>query len=157
MRLGPRFVAVCCAIGLGVSPSMAGSREQAAPFATVVGSVWDARDRGVPEALVRLRNVTTGRAAGTARTDGTGQFRFERVAPGTFAAEVLDGLGSVVAIGQTFSVAAGETAATFVRLGGRPRWFAGFFGNAAAAAIATAAGIGVTAIAPTGQPVSGVR
>jgi hypothetical protein len=43
---------------------------------------------------------------------------------------------------------------TFIRLGARLRLFSGFFTSAAAAAVASAAGLGVTAVAPTGQDVS---
>lgn len=123
----------------------------------IVGLVVDARDKGVPEARVRLRNVTSGKIEGTGHSNAAGQFTFENVGGGGYIVEVVDRAGTIVAVGRTFAVTPGETATTIVRLAGRTRWFPGFFGNAAAAAVATAATLGVTAVAPTGQAVSGVR
>ena len=60
----------------------------------------------------------------------------------------------LLAVGQVFTIAPGETVATFVRLGTKLPWFAGFFSNAAAAAITAAASEGVTALAPVARPVS---
>jgi hypothetical protein len=111
----------------------------------------------VPEARVRLRNLTSGRIEGSKHSDAAGQFTFDNVLRGSYIVEVVDRAGSIVAVGRTFAVTPGETATTIVRLAGRTRWFSGFFGNAAAAAVATAAALGVTAVAPTGQAVSGVR
>ena len=71
--------------------------------------------------------------------------------------ELVDDSGKVLAVGRAFMVAAGETVATFVRLGARVPWFAGFFENAAAAATSSAASLGVTALAPVAPPVSAKR
>jgi hypothetical protein len=153
-------VAACCA-AVFVCPARAVDGVHASEDAPVPGavvcSVIDARDNGVPDAALRLRNVTTGRIDATGRSNDEGRFTFERVGRGSYIVEVVDREGAIVAIGRTFTVAPGETAATVVRLAGRTRWFAGFFGNAAAAAVASAAALGVTAVAPTGQAVSGVR
>ena len=43
---------------------------------------------------------------------------------------------------------------TSVRLRARPPWFSGFFGNAAAAAIAAASSVGITAVGSNGLPAS---
>lgn len=154
-------VAACCALALVVSsgPALhgAGTPEDPPAVGAVAGSVLDALDKGVPEAALRLRNVASGRIQATGRSNGAGQFTFEKVAGGSYIVEVVDRSGGIVAVGQTFTVVPGETAITLVRLAGRTRWFAGFFANAAAAAVASASAIGVTAVAPTGQPVSGVR
>ena len=53
-----------------------------------------------------------------------------------------------------FGVGADETVATFIRLGTRVPWYSGFFTNAAAAALAAAASLGVTAVGDGGQPAS---
>jgi hypothetical protein len=52
------------------------------------------------------------------------------------------------------TVGSGDTVATFIRLANRAGFFDKFFGNAAAAALATAASLGVTAIGDGGQPAS---
>jgi hypothetical protein len=62
----------------------------------------------------------------------------------------------VLGVGQTFVIGAADTVATFVRLGSKVPWFSGFFNNAAAGAVATAATVGVTAVSP-GQPSSAGR
>jgi hypothetical protein len=61
----------------------------------------------------------------------------------------------VLAIGDLFSVTAGDQATTLVRLSSKTPWVAGFFGNAAAAAIAAASTLGVTAVGSSGSPASG--
>jgi hypothetical protein len=57
-------------------------------------------------------------------------------------------------VGHAFVIAPGETVATFVRLGTKVPWFTGFFNNAASAVASTAAGLGVTAIAPVQLPLT---
>ena len=60
----------------------------------------------------------------------------------------------MLAVGDLFGVTAGSQATTIVRLSAKTPWFAGFFGNAAAAAIAAASTLGVTAIGSNGSPAS---
>lgn len=121
---------------------------------TILGTVWDTRNNAVPDAMVRLRNLTTGKVEATTRASQAGQFTFQTVEGGNYVLELVDDQGRVIAVGQMFSVAPGETVATFVRLGARVRWFAGFFNNAAASAVSSAAGLGLTAVSATGQPTS---
>jgi hypothetical protein len=80
--------------------------------------------------------------------NASGQFAFTGIESGTYVVELVSERGKVLTLGHTFTVAPGETIATFVRLGTRVPWFNGFFSNAAAAASSTAASTGVTAIAP---------
>ncbi len=134
-----------------VRPALAGRSSAAG---TILGTVWDAQNHAVPDAVVRLRNLTTGRIEATTRASQAGQFTFQNVEGGNYVLELVDDQGRVIAIGQTFSVAPGETVATFVRLGARVPWFAGFFNNAAASAVSSAAGLGLTAVSATGQPAS---
>lgn len=124
---------------------------------TVLGSVWNERNEGVPNARVRLRNLSTGRIEATVRADANGQFTFEGLQPGTYVLECVNDQGKVLALGQNFAMLPNDTIATFIRLGARVPWFADFFGNAAATAVSTAASLGVTAVAPTGQPDSPER
>ncbi len=138
----------------GPGPAPAGH----SPIAgTILGAVWDAQSVPVPDALVRLRNLTTTRIEATTRAGGTGRFAFQHVEGGDYVLELVSDGGRVVAVGQTFSVAPGETVATFLRLGARVPWFSGFFNNAAASAVASAASLGLTAVSTTGQPASPTR
>ena len=94
--------------------------------------------------------------ARVARTvsDGDGRFRFEGVDPGAYVVELLSLEDKVLAVGDLFGVLAGGQATTLVRLSSKAPWFAGFFGNAAAAAIAAASTLGVTAVGSNGSPAS---
>jgi hypothetical protein len=122
--------------------------------ASVVGSAWNADSTGIAGARLRLRNVATGKIVAATRANDAGQFRFPGVADGSYVIELVDEGGKILALGHVFAVSHGETVATFVRIGTHVPWFTGFFSNAAAAAIATAASEGVTALAPVARPAS---
>jgi hypothetical protein len=122
--------------------------------ATVTGSVWTGENLPVADATVRLRNVHTGRIESTMKSDAAGRFRFDRIEGGSYVIEVVDDKDEVIAVSPAVAVAPGETVATFVRLGAQRPWFSGILTNAATAAVTTAAGLGVTALAPTGEPLS---
>lgn len=148
----------CTAAGSAAPPRPVkagiGSAARSGTAGTILGTVWDAQSQPIADAQVRLRNLTTGKVEATARAGQSGQFTFQNVEGGNYVLELLNDEGRVVAVGQTFSVAPVETVATFVRLGARLPWFSGFFNNAAASAVSTAAGLGLTAVGVTGQPVS---
>src|SRR4051794_3396765 len=121
---------------------------------SIVGVAWNADNTPLPGARVRLRNVVTGKIASAAVADAAGRFTFGGVETGAYLIELVTDAGKIVAVSHTFSVAAGETVATFVRASTKAPWFNGFFGNAASAIAATAASAGVTAIAPDAKPCS---
>lgn len=120
----------------------------------VIGSAWKSDTQPYPDARIRLRDVETGRAVARTISDGDGRFRFEGCEPGVYVVELLSSEDKVLAVGDLFGVAAGAQATTLVRLGSKAPWFAGFFGNAAAAAIAAASTLGVTAVGSNGTPTS---
>jgi hypothetical protein len=86
--------------------------------------------------------------------DELGRFTFLKVAAGSYIVELVDDNHNVLALGEMFSIGPTETVATFIRLGTATAWYGGFFGNAAIAAIAAAATVGVTALGNGGQPAS---
>ena len=126
-----------------------------ATFGAVIGTAWKGDTTPYPQARIRLRNVETGRAVARTVSDADGRFRFERVDPGAYVVELASNEDKVLAIGDLFSVTAGDQATTLVRLSSKAPWVAGFFGNAAAAAIAAASTLGVTAVGSNGSPASG--
>jgi hypothetical protein len=129
----------------------------AARSTSILGSAWNADNSPIPSARLRLRNAITGRIEATTIADAAGQFTFSNIEGGTYIVELVNDGGRVLTVGHAFMVAPGETVATFVRLGARVPWFAGFFQNAAAAATSSAASLGVTALAPVAPPVSAKR
>jgi hypothetical protein len=124
--------------------------------ATIVGYIWSADSAPIPSATLRLRDLSFGGVARTTYSNENGEFTFEDVGESTYVVEYVDAHGKVLAVGSPFGVTAGETVSTLIRLGAR-RFAGGFFTNAAAAVVASAASIGVTAVVPTGRPVSPTR
>ncbi len=144
-----------------VTPRVGPAPVRGAPVAAgtrVMGFAWTATNAPLPNAAVQLRNVTSGRVEARAVTDSSGEFVFENVeGNATYVVELLDERGRVVAVGQPFALAPGETVATFVRLVARRPWFAGWWRDTAAAVVASASSLGIAAVAPPEQPASARR
>jgi hypothetical protein len=121
---------------------------------TVTGTVWQRDDSPVPDAQLQLRDVASGKVSMTTHGDESGRFTFQKVSPGSYIVELVDRSENVLALGQMFTIGPVETVATFIRLGTALPWYNGFFSNAAAAALASAAALGVTAIGDGEQPAS---
>jgi hypothetical protein len=115
---------------------------------SIMGVAWNADNTPIPGAKLRLRNVLSGRIVATVVANGLGQFAFNDVESGSYVIELVSDDGKILAVGHTFTVAPGETVATFVRLAAKAPWFSGFFGNSASAIASAAAAAGVTAVAP---------
>lgn len=141
--------------GVAASDTMSPARGPAATSASIIGSVWRDGNVAVPGARVRLRNYATGRLADTTQANDVGRFVFRNLEGGHYLLEVVNETGKVLAIGQPLAVGPGVTVATFLRLGSRKPWFAGFFQNVAAASVSTASSLGVTAIAVENDPCRG--
>src|SRR5687768_1621024 len=141
--------------GVAASDSIGTGRGPAATSAAIIGSVWRDGNVAVPGARVRLRNYATGRLTDTTQANELGRFVFRNLEGGHYLLEVVSETGRVLAIGQPLAIGPGETVATFLRLGSRAPWFAGFFRNAAAASVSTASSLGVTAIAVETDPCRG--
>jgi len=114
----------------------------------IVGSAWNVDNSPIKFANLRLRDVVEGRIAAITKANEVGEFTFEDVAAGSYLVELVNESGKVETIGQVFTIAPGETVATFVRLNSRVPWIATFFKNTAGAVAATAATAGITALAP---------
>lgn len=124
---------------------------------TILGTAWEADNTPIHQAHVRLRNVITGRIDATATGDDGGRFEFANVESGSYLVELVNESGKIQVVGHVFTIAQGETVATFVRLTAKVPWFTGFFGNTLSAVSSTAASEGVTALAPVARPVSANR
>jgi len=160
-----KFAGIVLTAFILAGSSMAGASPQArldaragmggAPprLATIVmGSAWNQDNTPIAAARVQLRNLTDGKIVATTVADEAGKFTYANIEPGTYAVELVGANGKIITVGQAFVIAQGETVATFVRIGSKAPWFAGFFNSAAAAVSATAASQGVTALAPVQLP-----
>jgi hypothetical protein len=121
---------------------------------TIMGTAWKADNTPIRLAQLRLRNLVTGRVEATTTSNDAGQFVFENVESGNYVVELLNEAGKVQIVGHPFTIAQGETVATFVRAGTKVPWFNGFFGNSVSAVASTAASEGITALAPVTRAVS---
>ena len=138
---------------------------------SVVGSVWSQND-GVPDLVVRLRDLVLGEVWELTRTNDGGDFAFEQVPQGTYLLEVSEEEnGDPLALGDIFTIGPNETVAVFVNLPAPMGWastlaamlgaggaaqvnadeserrgLGGTFASAMAALVGTAAGAGVTGL-----------
>jgi Carboxypeptidase regulatory-like domain len=83
---------------------------------TVTGTVVHHDDTPVPNARLRLRDVTTGQIVQTTEGNDAGRFTFLRVPPGSYVVELVDRRGGVLAVGQMFGLGPLETVTTLIRL-----------------------------------------
>jgi hypothetical protein len=118
---------------------------------TILGAAWNADSTPIKGAHLRLRNVVTGKIEGVTKANEAGQFTFENIEGGSYVVELVTESGHVLTVGHVFTIARGETVATFVRLAPKVPWAQGFFSSSAAAVAATAATEGIAAITPTGR------
>lgn len=132
------------------------SRGWAGPADTGVvrGVAWTSDNSPIPNANVRLRNIDTGRVVAASETSTNGQFIFAGVARGSYLVELVSDNGKVLAVGPAFGIEPEQTVSTVVRLPTRRSWYAGMFSNTAAAVIAAASSVGLTAVGTHGPPVS---
>jgi hypothetical protein len=121
---------------------------------TVVGTAWQADSTPSPDATIVLRNLQDGRQMAITVTDARGEFSFAPVPRGLYVVEWRNKRGHVLAAGEPFTMDDGAIVRTSVRLRAKAPWFHGFFGNAAAAAIAAASSFGITAVGSNGLPAS---
>jgi hypothetical protein len=126
-----------------VAPAASGTRATA-----IVGSAWNVDNSPIKFANLRLRDVVEGRIEALARANDAGEFTFENVPGGSYVVELLNDSGKVETVGHVFTIAPGETVATFVRLNVKVPWITAFFKNTAGVVAATAGSAGITALAP---------
>lgn len=137
-----------------VGPTSAAGASFGTRATAILGAAWTAENAPIKRANLRLRNVVSGKVQATAVANDAGQFAFENVPGGSYVVELVNGSGHIEVVGHVFSIAPGQTVATFVRTGTKVPWFNGFFNNIVSSVASTAASQGVTAIAPVARAVS---
>lgn len=130
-----------------------GSRVAGAAFGgtrvtSILGAAWNVDNTPIKEATLRLRNVVTGKIEAVVKGNEVGQFAFVNVNGGSYVVELVTASGKIQTVGHVFTIAPGETVATFVRVGTKVPWGTAFFNNTASAVSSSAASEGITAIAP---------
>jgi hypothetical protein len=122
---------------------------------SVVGYLWTANNSAIPNATVQLRNTVTGQVEFFTQSNAIGEFTFNNVAGGSYVIEYAsEQAGSLLALGHPFTVAPGETVATFVRMSNAlPVFIPDVTGNVVASAIQSAASAGVTTVVTPIAPV----
>ncbi len=123
---------------------------------SIVGYLWTANNSAIPDATVQLRNTLTGRIELVAQTNAAGEFAFNNVAGGSYVIEYAsEQAGSALAaLGHPFTVAPGQTVATFVRMSNAlPILIPDVAGNIAASVVQAATSAGVTAVVTPIAPV----
>lgn len=141
--------------GTTVATSNSRVRAGAGTSGTIImGSAWTSANTPIAGAHVQLRNVVNGKIVANAIADEDGKFAFTDLESGSYDVELVNESGKILTVGHMFSIAPGESVATFVRLGAKAPWFVGFFGNASSAVTSAAASHGVTALAPVQLPLS---
>jgi hypothetical protein len=91
------------ALGVPTSAFAAGPRVNS----SVAGMAKDSTGKPLANATVRLRNVLTGKLAGSTRTSIAGSFTFENLASGNYVVESLNSAGRVMAASASVDVAPG--------------------------------------------------
>ncbi len=133
----------------------AGANAAAGRSTSVVGYLWTANNSAVANAPVQLRNTVTGQIDFVTQSNAIGEFTFNNVAGGSYVIEYAsDQAGSLLALGHPFTVAPGETVATFVRMANAlPVLMQDVTGNIAASVIQSATSAGVTTMVTPIAPV----
>ena len=106
----------------------AAAGSQAGARATAVsGYLWTANNSPISNVTVQLRNTVNGQVEMLTKTNQVGEFLFQDMKGGSYVIEYVDSAsqtaatsaatnaGGVIAVGSPFTVAPGETVATFVR------------------------------------------
>lgn len=147
--------AFCLLAGCALVSTLVCGSASAGPVETGVvrGVVWSGDNSPIPHASVRLRNIETGRVVAASETSSEGRFVFLEIARSSYLVELMAENGKVRAVGPAFRIEPGQTVSTYVRLPTR-RWYSGMFSNAAAAVIAAASSVGLTAVGTDGPPIS---
>jgi hypothetical protein len=133
---------------VAIGSRVAGASLGGARLTSILGAAWNVDNTPIKAANLRLRNVVTGKIEALTKANEAGQFAFENVTGGSYVVELLTPSGKVQTVGHVFTIAPGETVATFVRVGTKVPWGTAFFNNTASVISSSAASEGITAIAP---------
>jgi hypothetical protein len=107
------------------------------------GTVLDANSQPVPNVTVRLRNVKTKKVEQQSTVNHAGEFSFVAPTQVSYAVEIVDQAGHVIAVGNVMAQA-GVVTRTVVSLAAHVPSVAGVLGEAAGAVVSAVSSIGIT-------------
>jgi hypothetical protein len=111
------------------------------------GTAVDRDASPLPNATVRLRNLSSGNIDKVLTADQAGEFTFIVQPDIPYVVEIADQAGKVLAIGNVVTAQAGEVAGSVVAVPVRlPVAVAGLMGNTAGSVVSAASGAGITAL-----------
>ena len=99
---------------LGAPMASAAVRKPADAQGTVNGVAQGADKKPLPNYTVQVRNVKTGKIAGTTTSTSAGSFSFAGLDAANYVIEVVDAAGKVVGLSSTITVGAGLTVSVTV-------------------------------------------
>jgi Carboxypeptidase regulatory-like domain len=143
------------AIGTVGSTQLSAAAGQTAAAGSLSGTASSSSGQAMANAVVQLRNLSTGQLTGTTTSNALGQFSFVGLNSGNYAVEVVNAAGQIVGTSASVTVSAGAavtgvgvTASTAVAAAGVGAGAAsGVAAGGAAASTTTAAMIGAAAAA----------
>ena len=95
-------------------PGPAGTAVQNPATIAINGTVITSAGQPLPNAMIRARNLLTGRIAGTTSTTGSGQFALAGLDAGRYVLEAVDATGQIVGTSSFIFAAPGTTVAATV-------------------------------------------
>jgi hypothetical protein len=111
------------------------------------GTAVDRDSSPLPNAMVRLRNLSSGEIEKVLTADQAGEFTFIVTPEIPYVVEIADQAGKVLAIGNVVTAQAGEVAGSIVSVPVRlPAAMAGLMGDTASSVVSAASGAGITAL-----------
>jgi hypothetical protein len=122
--------------------------------ALINGTAADVNSVPLPNATVRLRNLSDNRIEQVAVSDQFGKFSFIARPEVPYVVEVSDRLGHLLAVGDVIIVQAGEVAAAAVTIPSRVSALAGLFGETASTVLSAASMAGMAVVDPDDPPLS---
>ena len=118
---------------------------QAQGLASITGNATTSTGQTIANVTVQLRDLVTGSLAGTTTSSATGTFAFVGLQAGSYAVEVVNAAGQIIATSASIAVSAGATI-TGITVSATAAAVAGAAGAAGASAtIAAGAGAAVGA------------
>ena len=117
------------------------------------GTALDHNSSPLPNATVRLRNLTTGEIEKVSSANAVGEFTFIAEPDMPYVVEIADQAGQIIAVGNVVTAQVGEVAGSIVSVPVRlPPMTGGWLGDTASSVASAATGTGVSAFGTTLPP-----